>query len=409
MLVRGQKGFPLRGVRATGWSVFDRDVLMPAAVLLQSALTHNSTSFARYCSDNGVSFAPHGKTTMSPQLFDLQLRDGAWGVTAANAFQARTMIDHGVPRVLIANEVVAPGDVSWFASAIRRGHEVYSCVDSVAAVKTLDEGLHGRVKRRRAPVLVELGVTGGRTGCRSGSHALEVAEAVRRSSSLRLAGVSGFEGIISASAQESTETLVDRFLHDLRCLADDMSSRGLFADTDEVLLSAGGSVHFERVVAQLRRDRPNRRERVVVRSGCYLSHDDGVINELSPLGSLPRTSGDVFRAALEVWGVVLSRPEPDRVIIGVGKRDASTDGLLPVAKKRLRSGASQPEPWVSVGRATRVDDQHTYLSVEPDDDVAVGDLVGLGISHPCTTFDKWRAIPIVDDSYRVTHVAVTKF
>lgn len=147
----------------------------------------------------------------------------------------------------------------------------------------------------------------------------------------------------------------------------------------------------------------------MIRSGCYISHDDGVIHELSPLGAEPRDSGEVFRPALEVWGVVLSRPEPTRVIVGIGKRDVSTDGLLPVAKKRRRRTIGRVESWTSIGRAVRVDDQHTYLDVEASDDIAVGDLVGLGISHPCTTFDKWRAIPIVDDNYRAIEVAQTFF
>jgi D-serine dehydratase len=133
------------------------------------------------------------------------------------------------------------------------------------------------------------------------------------------------------------------------------------------------------------------------------------MHDLSPLGAVPRTPGDVFQAALEVWGVVLSRPEPTRVIIGVGKRDASTDGLLPIAKKIVRKGGTRPEPWSSLSRAIRVDDQHAYLEVDPSEDIAVGDFVGFGISHPCTTFDKWRAIPIVDDNYRVVNIANTFF
>jgi D-serine deaminase-like pyridoxal phosphate-dependent protein len=175
------------------------------------------------------------------------------------------------------------------------------------------------------------------------------------------------------------------------------------------VISAGGSVFFERVVAQLYRANPAVKERIVIRSGCYISHDDGVIHESSPLGAEPRESGEVFQPALEVWGVVLSRPEPTRVIVGVGKRDVSTDGLLPVAKKRRRRNGDRVEAWTALGRAVRVDDQHTYLEVSEADDIAVGDLVGLGISHPCTTFDKWRAIPIVDDEYRVVEVAQTYF
>jgi hypothetical protein len=382
---------------------------MPTAVLLQSAIASNSALFAKFCGEHKISFAPHGKTTMSPELFDIQMRDGAWGITAATAFQARTMIEHGVPRVLIANEVVAPGDIAWVAQATRQKHEVICCVDSTQSVKILDDSLAGLLRGRKVPVLVELGVMDGRTGARTISEALVVARAVVKSSSLKLVGVSGFEGIISESQTQTAEQRVDNFLDDLRGLADAMIAENLFKDVSEILISAGGSVFFDRVATKLVGRNSAIPERIIIRSGCYLSHDDGVIDQLSPYGSASHVSGDVFRAALEVWGVVLSRPELSRVIVGIGKRDVSTDGMLPIAKKILRRGNVQPQNWLEGTRAVRVDDQHLYLNVDAGDEVAVGDLIGFGISHPCTTFDKWRAIPIANDTYQVVAIANTKF
>lgn len=382
---------------------------MPTAVLLQSAIASNSALFAKFCGEHKISFAPHGKTTMSPELFDIQMRDGAWGITAATAFQARTMIEHGVPRVLIANEVVAPGDIAWVAQATRQKHEVVCCVDSTQAVHILDDGLAGLLRGQKVSVLVELGVINGRTGARTVSEALVVARAVVESSSLKLVGVSGFEGIISESQTQTAEQRVDDFLDDLRGLADAMIAENLLQGVSEILISAGGSVFFDRVAAKLACQNSAISERIIIRSGCYLSHDDGVIDQLSPYGSASRVTGDVFRAALEVWGVVLSRPEPSRVIVGIGKRDVSTDGMLPIAKKILRRGNVQPQDWAEGTRAVRVDDQHLYLNVDATDEVAVGDLIGFGISHPCTTFDKWRAIPIANDKYQVVAIANTKF
>jgi D-serine deaminase-like pyridoxal phosphate-dependent protein len=276
-------------------------------------------------------------------------------------------------------------------------------------VGLLDAGIAKMPGDRRVPVLVELGVPHGRTGCRTAIEALEVARHVKASAKLQLVGVSGFEGIISANELQTAEERVDAFLSEVRGVADEIIAQRLVDVTGELVISAGGSVFFERVVKQLYRAKPVMKERVVIRSGCYISHDDGVIHELSPLGAAPRDRGEVFKPALEVWGAVLSRPEPTRVIVGVGKRDVSTDGLLPVAKKRRRLDDGHVESWTSLGRAVRVDDQHTYLDVVASDDTAVGDFVGLGISHPCTTFDKWRAIPIVDDDYRVIEVARTFF
>jgi D-serine dehydratase len=132
-------------------------------------------------------------------------------------------------------------------------------------------------------------------------------------------------------------------------------------------------------------------------------------DDLSPLGAHPRVAGDVFDAALEVWAPSLSRPEPTRLILGAGRRDLSTDGLFPVAKKCVQPGTREVRPIDVRSRAVKVDDQHAYLDVDPSCDIAVGDYVGLGISHPCTTFDKWGILLVVDDSYDVVDVVTTRF
>jgi D-serine deaminase-like pyridoxal phosphate-dependent protein len=406
---RANKGVPFSRRDATGWNLFGDDATFPAAVLLESALKRNSASLSDYCRRNGVSLAPHGKTTMSPELFALQLRDGAWAITAANVHQARVMRDSGVPRVLIANEVTAPGDIAWLATQVEAGFPIVCYVDSVAGVHLLQEGLARHGVTGRLGVLIELGVVGGRTGARSTEEALLVARAAAASPVLRVAGVSGFEGILGPLEGVSAEARVDVFLSRLVALAEAILDEGLVTGDDEFVVSAGGSVFFDRVVAILKQVRSPMPVRVVVRSGCYISHDDGVIDELSPLGAQPRVDGDVLRAALDVWAPVLSRPEPTRLIVGAGKRDVSTDGLLPVAKKWVRHGTREVRPFDARPRAVRVDDQHAYLDVEPTCEVAVGDYVGLGISHPCTTFDKWRVIWVVDDTYDVVDVVTTRF
>jgi len=403
------KGVPFTHRDLSGWNLFADDATFPAAVLLESALKRNSASMSDYCRRNGVSLAPHGKTTMSPELFALQLRDGAWAITAANVHQARVMGDSGVPRVLIANEVTAPGDIAWLATQVDADFPIVCYVDSVAGVNLLQEGLARHGVTGRLGVLIELGVLRGRTGARSVEQALLVARAAAASPVLRVAGVSAFEGIIGPADGVSAEARVDAFLSQLAALAESIIDEGLAMEGDDFVVSAGGSVFFDRVVAILKQVRSPMPVRVVVRSGCYLSHDDGVIDELSPLGAKPRVDGDVLRSALEVWAPVLSRPEPTRLIVGAGKRDVSTDGLFPVAKKWVRRNTRDVRAFDARPRAVKVDDQHAYLDVDPACDVAVGDQVGLGISHPCTTFDKWRVIWVVDDAYDVVDAVTTRF
>jgi D-serine dehydratase len=405
----GPKGFPLRSGARTGWSIFDDDVPYPVAVMFESAIEHNSATLSAYCERHGVSLAPHGKTTMAPALFRRQLRDGAWAITAATTWQARTMREAGVGRVLIANEVVVPGELEWLAGALADGFEVYCYVDSIAGVEIMDETLARVADGRTLSVLVELGIAGGRTGARTIAEGMAVAAAAHRSPHLSLSGVGGFDGILGAIGDRTAGEMVDEFLDQIVGLAEAIDAQGWFEPVPEVILTAGGSAYFDHVIDRFSRAEISGPRRVVIRSGCYITHDDGSLHEASPMGETPRTGHDEhLEAAIEVWGVVLSRPEPTRAVVGIGKRDASTDGLLPLLKKVRRRGSLQIEP-ATPRRVVQVNDQHSYLDLDPSDPLAVGDLVGFGISHPCTTFDKWRAIPIVDDDYRVIEIADTLF
>jgi hypothetical protein len=158
------------------WNVLAGDLLLPAMVLRESALEHNLALMARFCREHGVSLAPHGKTTMAPELFRRQLEAGAWGITAATPSQARIFRAFGVERILLANELVEPAAIRWVAAELAAdpAFDFYCLADSTATVAAMTEALAGRSDGRPIQVLVELGIEGGRTGCRT----LEDGEAV---------------------------------------------------------------------------------------------------------------------------------------------------------------------------------------------------------------------------------------
>jgi D-serine deaminase-like pyridoxal phosphate-dependent protein len=402
----------------------------PVLVLADSALRHNVEAMAAYASAAGVDLAPHGKTTMAPQLFARQLAAGAWAMTAATATHMRAYRAFGVPRILLANELTDPAGIAWLAGELAAdpGFECFVYADSLAGVRLLDEVLTaawpaqpGR-PGRALPVLVELGFDGGRTGCRTLEEALSVAAAVRATSTLRLAGAAGYEGGIGHECTPDTLEKVAAFCRRLREFGGALE--GMAGRPDELILTAGGSAYFDIVAAELPAGGWTARgHRVVLRSGAYIAHDHGLYdgltpgrrasfrpiehNTASPLAGRPPRTGPVLRPALEVWTHVLSRPEPRLVVLSAGRRDVSFDAGLPVPLRvRKRGGARASTAGM---RVTKLDDQHAYLSVPAGSGLAPGDLVGLGISHPCTTFDKWRVIPVVDDAYRVIDAVHTLF
>jgi D-serine deaminase-like pyridoxal phosphate-dependent protein len=385
---------------AEGWNLVAGDLLLPAMVLKQSALDHNIALVARYCEDHGVSLAPHGKTTMAPQLFARQLDAGAWGLTAATVAQVGVYRRFGVRRIVLANELVETAAVRWIADELAADpdFDFYCLVDSPAAVEAMTEALRGS-DTGPIQVLVEVGVPGGRAGCRTLEEAKGVAAAVAASPALVLAGVEGFEGVIGGPDLEAALAEVDEFLERMRALTLHLAAGETFVGRSEIVVTAGGSAYFDRVVAVLAQPWDvGVPVRVVLRGGCYVTHDSGLYDRLSPLGE--RDGDERLRPALEAWGVVLSRPEPDLAIVGLGKRDVPFDIELPLPWHVAPPGGPVRDAG-SLLTVTALNDQHAFVRLAPHAELAVGDLVGCGISHPCLAFDRWPLILLVDDDYTV--------
>jgi D-serine dehydratase len=392
-----------------GWHALDGDLVFPVMLLKESALQHNIDLMARYCRDHGVDLAPHGKTPIAPQIAELQLEAGAWGITAATIHQARVFRAFGVQRLLLANELLEPAAVEWVAAELARDSrfEFLCLVDSLEGVAALDGTLARIVHRRPLRVLLELGAPGGRAGIRGYDTMLAVAAAVTSSPYLELAGLEGYEGAVRGETLDERLAAVDRFLSELREQTIELAQTGLFDGVDEIIVSAGGSLFFDRVVelvaAPWNLGIP---VRVVLRSGSYVTHDFDTYERLSPLAGRG-TGQERFQTALELWAMVLSRPEPGLAIAGFGKRDAPYDLRLPVPFAVRRAG--EMRPIAGEVEVTVLNDQHAYLRVDAGFDLTVGDLVGLNVAHPCTSFDKWRLVPLVDDAYRVMGAIRTFF
>ncbi|GAA1269679.1 amino acid deaminase [Saccharothrix xinjiangensis] len=388
------KGLPADVFGATVGEVADRRLDLfadgfvgPLVVLDAAALEHNLVTMERWCAERGVLLAPHGKTTMAPQLFARQLAHGAWGVTAANTSQLRVYRAFGVRRVLLANQLVDPAGLRWLAGELAADPDFeFACwVDSVAAVDRMTEALG--TPERPVDVLVELGAPGGRTGARDQATAVAVARAALASPALRLAGVGGYEGALAHDAAVESLSAVDRYLDDLRALA--IGIADLF-EVDEPIVTAGGSAYFDQVAVKITGEWPFP-VRPVLRSGAYITHDDGFYRGISPLGRTP--GAEPFRSALRAWAQVTSHPQEDLALLTLGKRDASFDEGLPEPQVvRGRDGVERPLD----AEVTALNDQHAFLALRRGEDVEVGDWVALGLSHPCTVFDKWQLIPVVE-------------
>ncbi|MBB4518114.1 amino acid deaminase [Paraburkholderia fungorum] len=390
------------------WNLLNEDVSLPAAVLYADRVEHNLKWMQAFVAEYGVKLAPHGKTTMAPQLFRRQLENGAWGITLATAHQVRAAYHGGVSRILMANQLVGRRNMMMVAELLSDpDFEFFCLVDSVEGVEQLGEFFTS--VRKPLQVLLELGVPGGRTGVRDEAQRNAVLEAIARYPDvLKLAGVELYEGVLKEEHE------VREFLQSAVAVTRALVEEGRFARTPAVL-SGAGSAWYDVVAEEFVKASETGKVEVVLRPGCYLTHDVGVYRkaqtDIFARNPVAKKMGEGLLPALQLWAYVQSIPEPDRAIIGLGKRDSAFDAGMPEPARHYRPGTEAPrdiaasEGWEIFGLM----DQHAYLRIPAGADLKVGDMIAFDISHPCLTFDKWRQVLVLDPSYRVTEVIETFF
>ncbi|AXI88502.1 amino acid deaminase [Streptomyces sp. ETH9427] len=370
-------------------NLFTDGFTTPVLALSAERLEHNLAALETYAERHGLAFAPHGKTSMAPQLFHRQIERGAWGITLAVPHQVRVAREFGVERVFLANELVDAAALHWVAAEqdADPAFRFVCYVDSVRGVELMDAALDGA--SRPVDVVVELAAgEGARTGVRTEAECAAVADAVAGARALRLVGVAGYEGEVPQADPER----VRAWLRRLVALAVDFDEAGRFAALDEIVVSAGGSAWFD-AVADVFAEVPELSAPVLklLRSGAYVSHDDGHYQRLTPFNRVPGEGG--LEPAFRLWTQVVSRPSAEQAFTNAGKRDAAYDLDLPVARVVRRDGVERPATGIEV---TALSDQHAWLRTSSEADLEVGDWVGLGLSHPCTSFDKWALIPVAE-------------
>ncbi len=393
-------------IAAQGWNLLEDDVSLPAAVIYKEKLDHNLQWMQRFVDAYGARLAPHGKTTMAPKLFSMQLHAGAWGITMATAHQARVAYAYGVRRVLMANQLVGRQNMEIIASLLCDPSFDYFClVDSVENLAEL--GHFFQSKGQRLQVLLEVGLQGGRTGVRN----MEQLEALLTAlahwhDTIVLCGVEVYEGI------SKDETEVRGLLQRAVEFAKTVVAQGALG-RHSMILSGGGTAWFDLVAEAFSRSEIKYPTEVVLRPGCYLTHDVGdykmALERATRINPVAREMESTLLPAMQVWAYVHSVPEPTKAIVGMGKRDAAFDCGLPTPALHVSRGGNTPQATPGHWRLTRIMDQHAYLEITSADSIQVGDKIAFDISHPCLTFDRWRHLLIINAHHVVVDIVETLF
>lgn len=375
----------------------------------------NRDHFLALVSGHGAKAAPHAKTPMCPEIAIDLIEAGAWGATVADLFQAEVLLKAGVSNILIANQIgglASARRLRMLADAFPKA-EIICCVDSVQASANLVQAFQGRMD---APfkVFIEVGV--GRTGARTLNVAKDIIDTVSASAEIVLAGVSTYEGSVSGETSEALDANMAA-LFDL--LTDSLASIREKNPGRPLTVSAGGSIHFDRVLAALVPVcEADANATLLLRSGAIFFSDHGVYQRglqavdarnLLTSGKVVFKASEAFQPSMRIWAEVISVPEPGLAIVGMGMRDVSFDQDLPVALRLHRNGHLVEADLSSSAKVGKLNDQHAFLSFANGTSLAIGDVIEFGISHPCTCFDRWRVFHGIDGSGRIQHIYRTFF
>ncbi|CAN2242950.1 COG3616 Predicted amino acid aldolase or racemase [actinobacterium SCGC AAA044-D11] len=378
-------------------NLFTAGFQFPVMVLRDSALEHNITRMASYCKSLGFELAPHVKTPMSPQIAQRQIDAGAWGLTIANFNQARIMFEYGFNRLIIGNEVMEPTSIAEIAKINGSGKgEIIFYIDSLAGLKIAQDSISG-VTNAKLNLFMEIGAVGGRAGIRDLDLLKTILDEIAKDDRIFVRGVSGFEGAVPGGDRAGAG--IEKLRVFLRHIVAAAKITAPFIREDKIIISAGGSSFFDYVAEEFAKYEGDAHR--ILRSGGYVSHDHIHYEDLYPFMGAP--DSERFYPALELWARVLSVPEPDLAILNFGKRDAGNDLDEPLPILKLNG---KPAPFKA--EIEKLNDQHAFMKITPGS-VVVGDIVGCGISHPCTNFDKWRLLPLVNDNYDVIDLVHTHF
>ncbi|CAK3793879.1 D-serine dehydratase [Vibrio crassostreae] len=402
---KGQKGRAISQSENGIYRLVDEDISLPVAIIKQSALTNNLNWMQSFADHHQVKLSPHGKTSMTPDFFRQQLENGAWGITVATPAQAEIAAMAGAKRIIMANQLVGKTNIAIIEQLISEFDvDFYCCVDSSVNVQQLNQYFSN--KKQTLKVLIEFGVPGGRCGCRSPQEVLELAQTIQDTPALSLAGIEVYEGVIHGdNAEQDIRTFLNQALTSIESLTSDGLIKG------QPIITGAGSAWYD-VVAECLANLTD--YLAIIRPGCYAIHDTGIYLDAQSKvlqraqvnqGYACELGGDL-ESALEVWAYVISRPEPTKLVIGLGKRDVAFDAGLPIAERGYRNGEAISVKGLT---ATAVMDQHTFVETDGSAEIEVGDMIAFSTSHPCLTFDKWRYIAISDDDYQVSHWVETCF
>jgi D-serine deaminase-like pyridoxal phosphate-dependent protein len=177
------------GVAGAGYA----DLPTPCLIVDLAILDANVARLAQFAKLRGVNLRPHAKTHKCSAIARRQIAAGAVGVSCSTIDEAETMVEAGIPGVLVTSPIVGAGKIARFVELVARAPDARTVVDDAEMARELASALEA--KGMSGGVLIDVDVGQHRTGVQP-DHAYELAKAIDAKPSLRLDGLQAYAGHI---------------------------------------------------------------------------------------------------------------------------------------------------------------------------------------------------------------------
>jgi D-serine dehydratase len=411
----GDAPLPITQIADRGWRPQDGHMALPLISLDLEGFESNTEAVMRFLSSKGALIAPHAKTPMSVAIARHLQEAGAWGATVADARQASVMLEGGLPRLILANQIGSISGARRLASLLWHHPlaEIHVFVDSIEGVDALAaawkcEGSRGKGMPPLG-LMIELGAE--RAGIRDDQAAVSLVDRILtlpKETGLHLSGIAGYEGVVTVPDPIESERRVDALMRRMSDLHS--AARSRLGPGAPLILSAGGSLWFDRVLTGLGpAASADGRTRLILRSGAIFFSDHGVYQRgLAAMESRGIGLAGRITPTLRLWAEVLSVPDANLAIAGIGMRDAASDQGVPIPLRIWRDSQDAGSAGHLV--VEKLNDQHAFIRISGEGPApAVGDVIEFGLSHPCTNLDRHRLVWGLDPDHRVRCALPTSF
>ena len=323
----------------------------PALLIDVDIMEANIQKMADYFKTVNADLRPHVKTHKTPIIAHKQMEAGAIGMTCAKLGEAETMIHAGIRDVLIANQIVGKQKIARLINLAKHS-EIMVAVDDAHNVDQLSAAAEAKGTTLR--VLIEVNSGMNRCGTEPGQPTLNLARHILQSKGLKFEGIMGYEGhtVITPTFAER-KRLTGESVEMLIGTKYFLEQNGVPVN----IVSGGGTGTYAITGAYP--------EMTEIQAGSYVFIDSSY-REVEGIG-------EEFGCALTMLTTVVSRPNPNRVIVDAGA-------------KVLTSESGTPQPVGIDGLDMRgLSEEHGNMTADPSVTLKPGDKIELLPTHCCTT------------------------